>query len=449
MNWESFLDNIAAGKIIPVIGDNLGLVKDENGIPTLLYHYIARELTRKLNIPYTGQSISELDLSHPNDNIPTTIHTIYSNIDKDRFFTKPLEQLADITDFKFYVSTTIDDLLVNALRKERNLGADDLDVIDYSLQQQSDTPTTEETKEDKNRVTVFNLLGSLGELTECAVNEEEMMEHFISITCKQKRHAQVDYFLRQVKNKIFLFIGCDYPDWFMRFVIRILTNERFRHRNLSDYIVNDDCNKCPELNRFLTYFKKNIIVIKENETGNTQAFIDEFHERWTENVKGIPPRFEGTVFLSYYNKDREKVKYFKGMLRARGIQNVWFDIDDLQAGEHRKLIETEIKKCKVFIPLISTQALDHTGGYMWQVEWAAIEKRLEIDRNNIQFYGGDKPSFQLIPCILDNSAQNDERIPAFMKSFTIWNLNQDQGKVIAEIEKYLAPLPHATPLSAP
>lgn len=445
MNWETFLDNIAAGKIIPVIGDNLSLVKNEKGVPIPLYHYIAEELTRKLNIPYTGQTISELDLANPLGNIPTTIHTIYSNIDKDRFLTKPLEQLADITDFKFYVSTTIDDLLVNALLKERKLNAPDLEVIDYSLQQQSE-PVSIEPLVEKKQVTVFNLLGSLGELTECAVNEEEMLEHFISITCKQKRHAQVDYFLRQAKNKIFLFIGCDYPDWFMRFVIRILTNERFRHRNLSDYIVNDDCTKCPELNRFLSYFKKNIIVIKENERGNTQAFIDEFHERWTENVKSIPPRFEGTVFLSYYNKDREKVKYFKGMLRARGIQNVWFDIDDLEAGEHRKLIESEIKKCKIFIPLISTQGLDHTGGYMWQVEWAAIEKRLEIDKSNMEFYGGDELTFQLIPCILDNTAFGDERIPDFMKRFSIWNLNRDQDKVIAEIEKYLAPLP---PPSAP
>jgi hypothetical protein len=445
MNWETFLDNIAAGKIIPVVGDNLSQVKDEKGIPTPLYHYIARELTRKLKIPYTGQTISELDLAYPNGNIPTTIHTIYSNIDKDRFLTKPLEQLADITDFKFYVSTTIDGLLVNALLKERKLDATDLEIIDYSLQQQSE-PAGIEPQEEKKQVTVFNLLGSLGELTECAVNEEEMLEHFISISCKQKRHTQVDYFLRQAKNKIFLFIGCDYPDWFMRFVIRILTNERFSQRNLSDYIVNDDCSKCPELNRFLTYFKKNIIVIKENEKGNTQAFINEFHERWTENVKSIPPRFEGTVFLSYYNKDREKVKYFKGMLRARGIQNVWFDIDDLEAGEHQKLIESEIKKCKIFIPLISSQALDHTTGYMWQVEWAAIEKRLEIDKKIIEFYGGDKFSFQLIPCVLDNTAFGDERIPDFMKSFSIWNLTQDQDKVIAEIEKYLAPLP---PPSAP
>lgn len=52
MNWETFLNKIAAGKIILVIGDNLSLVKDEKGIPTPLYLYLARELSRKLNIPY-------------------------------------------------------------------------------------------------------------------------------------------------------------------------------------------------------------------------------------------------------------------------------------------------------------------------------------------------------------------------------------------------------------
>jgi hypothetical protein len=431
MNWESFIDNLTAGEIIPVVGSDLSLVKDKDDKPVPLKEHIGRELTRRLDTPYTGQPLSELAAAYPNANVMLTTHSIYNKIDEDRFYTDPLEKLAGVTDIKFYISTSLDDRLEKALRKARNLKKNELKVIDYSLQQFADTPAEEE---EEPPVTVFNLLGSFENITESAFTEEEILEHFFSLTNKQNRHPLADYFMQQVKNKILLILGCDFPDWFMRFIIRILTNQRYKFRIFSDYIVNDRSDKNPGLTKFLEQFNKNIITLEDAKEGNTRAFINELHGKWSDSLENRPIQYEGSVFLSYNHPDQEKVKTLKKLLRAEGIRNAWFDIEDLASGEHQALIEDEIKKCKVFIPLISNNSLTNNESYTWKVEWAGIEARLMADK----YYG--KMSFQVIPIVLDDTPRNDERIPKYMRDFSIWDLDKNKDRIIEEITNVLTPL---------
>lgn len=71
---------------------------------------------------------------------------------------------------------------------------------------------------------------------------------------------------------------------------------------------------------------------------------------------------------------------------------------------------------------------------MWKFECPGIEGRLNADK----YYG--KMSFQIIPIVLDDTARNDERIPKFMRDFTIWDLDKNKDKIIEEITKVLTPL---------
>ncbi|HLP60665.1 MAG TPA: toll/interleukin-1 receptor domain-containing protein [Candidatus Deferrimicrobium sp.] len=431
VNWESFIGNLTTGDIIPVIGEDLSLVKNKNDELITLNRYIAEELTQRLSIPYMGQRICQLATDYPNANIMLATNAIYNNIDEDRFYMGPMEKLAAITDFKFYISTTLDDRLEKALRKSRNLKNNEMKIIDYSLQQSSDIQVD---IENNIPVTVFNLLGSLRNIMESAFTEEEILEHFFSLSNKQNRHPLADYFIKRVKNKTLLFIGCDFPDWFMRFIIRILTNQRYKLRIFSDYIVSDENDKYPDLNKFLAQFNKNIITKEMAQGRNVMAFIDELYLRWSDSSQNHPVQYEGSVFLSYNHPDMEKAKTLKQLLKAKGIRNAWFDIDDLHAGEHQALIDEEIKKCKVFIPLISNNSLTNNQSYMWKFECPGIEGRLNADK----YYG--KMSFQIIPIVLDNTARNDERIPKFMRDFTIWDLDKNKDKIIEEITKVLTPL---------
>ncbi|MCK4761735.1 MAG: toll/interleukin-1 receptor domain-containing protein [Candidatus Aminicenantes bacterium] len=431
MNLDPLIDNITAGQVIPIIGHDLCLVHNYDDKPVPLENFIASELTRKLNVPYTGQSISELAFAYPQDNVMLTTYSIYDKIDEDRFYLEPLKKLAGITDFKFLVSTTLDDLLEKSLRKTRNLKDSRLKVLDYSLQQFAQPPGE---YEEKPLATVFNLLGSFNNVIESAFNEEETLEHIFSLSDRYNRHPLAEYFAQQIKNKILLFIGCDYPDWFMRFVIRILTNQRYKSRIFSDYIVCDKCTKSPELNKFLKQFNKNIVAIEGVEEGQSRAFVDQLYEKWMDFQENRPIQYDGSVFLSYNHPDQEKVNTLKKLLKAKGVRNAWFDIENLDAGEHKTLIEDEIKKCKVFVPLISNNSLTNNQSYTWKVEWAGIEVRLMADK----YYG--KKSFQMVPIILDDTERNDERIPPYMRDFSIWNLDKNKDRIVEEITKELTPL---------
>ena len=431
MNLDAAIDISTIKLIIPVIGDDVILVKDKDNIPISLHRYIAKKLTRQLDIPFTGQRIGELHTGYPNKDIMNWTNSIYNQITEDQFYTEPIEKLAAITDFNFYISTALDHQLEKALFKTRNIKNTQVKIIDYSLQQGFDPP---ENGEDDSLVTVFNLLGNLRNFTESAFTEEETLEHFFSLSNQQNRHPLADYFMKRIRNKILLFIGCDFPDWFMRFIIRIMTNQRYKFRILSDYIVSNQCHKYPELNDFLLQFKKNIITTGENQEENITTFINELYRRWTESVQNYPPQYDGSVFLSYNHLDHEKVKILKQILKSKGIRNVWFDIDDLHAGEYKELIEDGIKNCRVFIPLLSDHSLTNNQGYMWKEEWDTIERRLIADK----FY--KKKSFQIIPIILDNTARNDPRIPKSMREFSIWELDKNKERIIEEITKELTPI---------
>jgi hypothetical protein len=433
MDWESFIAILNDGKVVPVIGNDLIKVKDEDGKLVPLCSYFGREVTRILKIPYIGQSLGELALAHQKENIMMTTEAIFHKMDEDMFNFDPLVKLAEITDFKFFVSTTLDGLLVKVLCKARTLKKNQVKVINYSLQDLDNPPREEE---EEPQVTVFNLFGSFeeGNILKPAFNEEEMLEQIFSLSRNDERHPLANHFITCLVDKLLLFIGCDFPDWFMRFIIRIVTNERYKDRSLGDYIVWSDIDKFPKLNKFLEQFNKNIFKTEKCHEGNLKIFIDELYYKWTDALKEQPIKYKEMVFLSYNNPDREWAKILKKRLKAKGVRNVWFDIDDLDIGKHQENIESEIRKCDIFIPLISNNSLTNTRSYTQTVEWTCIEGRLSADKYYRQ------STFKLVPIIIDETERSDERIPGFMREFAIWNLQQDQERIFELLTGALTPI---------
>ncbi|MCX6583032.1 MAG: toll/interleukin-1 receptor domain-containing protein [Candidatus Aminicenantes bacterium] len=428
MYWELFMRKLRDKKIIPVVGNDLCLVKNQDDKPIPLHRYIAKELTRRLGIPYEGQCIRELDTEFKGSKIMEMTQSIYFQIKEDRFYTKPLEKLAEITDFNFYISISLDNQLEKALRKKRNLKKNELKILEYSVEDND----MQEDVENGSPVTLFNLLGNIEDESKSAFSEEEILENFFSLSNKEEPHPLLaDYFMNQINGRILLFMGCDFPDWFMRFIIRILTNKRYMSRKLPHYFFNDEINQYKELENFLKKFKIEINPTEIGQGGNLTAFIDELHRKWSDTIQS---QYDGSVLLSYNHLDQEKAKTLKQLLKAQRIRDVWLDIDDLHVGLHQDLIEEEIIKCKVFMPLISKNSLNDDQSYMWTVEWAYIEGRLNADKTN------HEKRFEVIPIILDNTARDDVRIPIAMRKFTILELDKYKDTIIAEVKEILTSL---------
>jgi len=422
MKWKSFIYRLNAGDVIPVIGNDLSLLENEEGRTVSLNRYIVEKLIEIEEIPPGNKSIGEIVLGFPG--VKSTIKSIYEQISGKKFYTRPLEKLAAITDFDFYVSTSFDDLLEKALRKTRNLSGNELNIINYSLQAKS--PGKVDAK-----VNIFNLLGSRYDFDLTAIDEETMLEYFFTISWRDNElHPQAEYFLRKVNDKNFLFIGCDFPDWLMRFVVRILTNRRIKEKAFSDYIVCDTNKEFGKLKNFLAYCEKDFVVIEDGEPSNPEAFVDLLYEKWAE--KKVTPS-KGSVFLSYYNKDQEDAGILKKALESENI-DVWFDKDDLPAGDVNERIWKAIDKCDIFIPIISGQCLEAGEGesYAKDFEWKWAGKIYEYKRKSNQ-------KFVILPCSVGDVDRKDERIPGFMRASTIFDLKGNMDRIIKEIKRLMEP----------
>ena len=107
------------------------------------------------------------------------------------------------------------------------------------------------------------------------------------------------------------------------------------------------------------------------------------------------------VVRSYASQDAEAARKICEALRAAGIE-VWFDQSELYGGESwDREIRKEIHDCTLFIPVISANAHARVERY-FRLEW-----KLATDRSH--FMAPDQTF--LLPVVIDNTPQTDERIP--------------------------------------
>jgi hypothetical protein len=136
--WENLLDYIEEQHVIPIVGPDL-LNVEVDGSRILLDRYIAKHLARKLSLPAdllsAEPSLNEI-VCHflrrngcRQDLYPTirkiVLHGSFSP-------PKPLLQLAEISHFTLFVTTTFDSLLEQAINQVRFGGRDETATIAYA-----------------------------------------------------------------------------------------------------------------------------------------------------------------------------------------------------------------------------------------------------------------------------------------------------------------------------
>lgn len=428
-------------KIVPVIGNDLSLVKSTNGNPVPLYQYIAKKATLDYSDFYSNHSIHQLTLDPYLDEMPDIhqeIQNIYYDIkEKNSFYTNPLENLASITDFDIYISTSIDDLLEETIQKTRNCKEGELAVINYSLKPESlNAPGEKKQNQQKTatpKITVFKLMGNLKDLSNAAIDEETMLEHLFSLSSRtHKINPRIMEFIEKMSDKIFLFIGCDFPDWLMRFFMRISTNRRLYSKKYPDYVVNNSKNQTQEFKTFLTHCSKKFPNV--NAPYNVTDFTGELFEKWREKKDEEKLlNYEGLVFLSYYKLDIDYAETLKNRLEAEGI-DVWFDREDLEPGDHEdNICDIIVNDCKIFLTLISKNLLEDPAPYTIRVEWDMAEDVYKVKKHS-------KEQFDLFPCLVDDTGDQDPGIPEFLRKVKIYNLKTDEAEIIKKIKNKLKPI---------
>jgi hypothetical protein len=415
--WEDLLNYIEEKRVIPIVGPELLKVDTESG-PRLLMELLAERLASRLGVD-TEPLAKPLSL---NDVVCSYLtghgrreeaYTRLRTIMREAAFAPPLplRQLAEITDFNLYVTTTFDPLLEQAINLVRFGGAANTDVIAYAPNRVVDLPVE---REDLTRPVVYHLLGRLSASPTYVISDEDMLEFVCAL---QSEHLTPEKLFHALEHNHLLLIGSDFSNWLARLFLRMTKRRRLSDpRDVGEIVADNHSLRDVRLVSFLQQ-----VSVRTRLFSGAEAFVAELHRRWIARRKAgqtqgsaAPMRFlpparempEHAVFISYAREDLPAVQVLKEALDAAGI-TTWFDMERLESGDdYDRKIRGNIARCSFFVPVISATTQRRTEAY-FRREWSYA-----VDRTR----GMADGAVFILPVCIDSTTEAEAVAPERFKS---------------------------------
>ncbi len=437
--WDDLLNYIEERRVIPIIGPDLLRVQTDRGLRPL-YEWLAEKLAARLSVDTVGlpQPLTLNDVmccflgQHGRRE---EAYTRLRSIMREVTFDPPLalRQLAQITDFDLFVTTTFDPLLEQAINLERHSGQSATEVISYSPNRVADLPVE---RSQLQRTVVYYLLGRLSASPTYVVSDEDMLEFICAL---QSEHLTPEKLFHELEHNHLLLIGSDFSNWLARLFLRMAKRKRLSDpRDVSEVFADDHTLQDGRLVSFLQQ-----VSVRTRVYGGAEAFVAELHARWTRRQRppepssiGTPQRFqppsrempENAIFISYAREDLPAVQHLKAALDAAGF-TTWFDLDRLEGGDdYDRKIRNNIARCSFFVPVISATTQRRHEAY-FRREWSyAVDRSRNI---------ADGAVFVLPVCI-DGTPESEALVPESFKALHI--LRMPGGEPPPEFLRRLADL---------
>jgi hypothetical protein len=401
--WDRLLASLDERSVVPIVGPDL-LQVEIDGATTLLDQYIARRLAMIYKLP-TENLPAERALNHVvcqltrlrknRYDICVDINQVMKEADLRP--PRPLLQLAEITDFNLFVSTTFDTLLEKAINEARFTGAPGTMSRAYSSKTVEDLPST---KDKLTKPVVYYLMGKLSSTGYYVVSDEDLLEQVCLL--QSRRPEQL---FDELKKNHLLILGEVYSDWPVRIFLRTAKGGRLSQsaqQGIFEILADSKSHRDPGLVSFLVHFSNQTRVFPAR---GAVAFVEELWIRWRErhpqsiaseqdDVRGDMPG--NAIFLSYTREDLPAVEQLKAGLEAAGLP-VWFDYQSLKPGDsfNPRIEQYIAKSCSCFVAVISRNTERRLEGY-FRREWNIA---LERDRG-IHF----ARQF-IVPVVVDDTAE--------------------------------------------
>ena len=437
--WDDLLNFIEERRVIPIIGPELLTVQTDGG-PRLLYDWLAEKLAAKLGVD-TAQLPSPCTL---NDVVCWFLssrgrreeaYTRLRSILRDANFTPPpaLTQLAQITDFDLFVSTTFDPLLEQAVNAVRFDGAQSTEVIAYAPNRVADLPTERERLE---RPVVYHLLGRLSASPTYVICDEDMLEFICGL---QSEHLTPEKLFHELEHSHLLLIGGNFTNWLARLFLRMAKRRRLSDpRDVGEVLADNHSGADHRLMAFLQQ-----VSVRTRIYSGAAEFVDELHRRWLARrtpaqviALNAPQRFlpperempDHAVFISYARDDLAAVQKLKAGLDAAGI-TTWFDVERLEGGDDfDRKIRRNIARCGFFIPVISATTQRRHEGY-FRREWSYASDRVRSMADAAVF---------VLPVCIDGTDRGEALVPDTFQPLHITGL--PGGQITPEFAQRLREL---------
>ena len=434
--WDDLLSFIEERRVIPIVGPELLMVTTDER-PRLLYDWIAERLAAKLNVdtrrlpqPYTLNDVVCWFLADRGRREEAYVRL--RAVLKDANFEPPtaLRQLASITDFDLFVSTTFDPLLETAINLERFGGAASTDVIGYTPNRVNDLPTE---RDRLTRPLVYHLFGKLSASPTYVISDEDLLEFLCAL---QSEHLAPERLFHELEHNHLLVIGSGMTNWVARFFLRMAKRQRLSApRDVSEVLADDHTVQDERLMAFLQQVSVHTRIFR-----GAERFVAELSQRWQARRKPAsataagPARFlppardmaDNSVFISYAREDLAAVQQLKAGLEAAGVPT-WFDIDRLDVGDdYDHKIQRNIGRCSYFIPVISANTQRRHEAY-FRREWGYALDRARNMADGALF---------ILPVTLDATSATEALVPERFKALHFTQLQG--GQVTPEFARRLA-----------
>ena len=347
-DWALLISDIEQRNVVPVIGPGL-LIRGTDRAFTLHQH-LAIELVKQFRLD-TSRLQAKPTLLDICSQIPDR-RRICDALRKalqstDWPLPEPLVQLAAISDFDLYVSTTFDSLLFHAVRQARVTAEERI----YGLKR----PVEDIPSDRLLAPLVFQIFGRMDGAADSALSEEEILE-FIQKLLKEDYRPQRIFDLFARRN--LLFLGCDFPGWLGRLIRRVLkVSGDLRDSGL---FAEECCSADPT---YMLFLERQGAKLWLKDAGID--FADELYRRWRQrHPLGESP----SVFISYAREDEDIAVKLSALFEKSGVR-VWFDRNQLRSGEKwGKEIQDAVQSCLVFVPVISRHSTRAESRFCQQ-EW--------------------------------------------------------------------------------
>lgn len=378
-NWVGYIKN---HEVVPIIGDGLSMVELPSALNDQQTELI--DFSDFLKEAFVGKvSLSEQEF-HDNSLDHVLLHTkrpkTSTLIDQNNkglrslLGFQTLELLAQISQFDRFISFSNNTLLETALTKYRNQSNSLVSHNFYSHQFESHNKELDHIRElvSSSDINIINMLGKYSKQDLSFAPKQPGLvpfyddqrysllsrleyNHNSSLVQQDGLHKiLIEYLI----GKKLLFIGFEYPHWFVYVALRALMPEHSLNDTIMLFVDNSPVTKQRSYHHDFLTERLGAELYKDDHLGrNTHhVFLNEI-------VEGLKKRNRSkgsiSVFLSYSSEDELLMRQLTIRLKKAGVY-VWIDRDNIRFGEHiHEQVIKGIEGSTVFVPLISDKLLSY------------------------------------------------------------------------------------------
>jgi hypothetical protein len=392
VSWKRLLDQIKDGLVVPIVGCRV--LVDAAG-KSCLQAKVAQQLLdansqavgneplppfRELN-----EAVTRLRLRGD-----VKLQDLYADVDDairkvtapgDVVVPAPIRQLAEIADFRLFVTLTPDDLLARCLWRHHAVN-EIVHSPKLPTSERKDLPP--DWRKRPGEVHLLYLFGKSRPAPMFAVHDEDVLEYAHNVIA---HGSQVPVaFLGELQQRNLLLIGCNFPDWLSRFFLRAtrlnrLSSEAHERR---EWLI-EPLEPEGSLTCFLRSYSKDTEILSES---SPMDFVAELHQRWMAEHGADQLRAAASAdrttpsrvmfFISYSRKgDLPRAEALHQALLRLGVTDseVWFDRETIEPGQDfRHRILDGIRGCRYFLALLSDDANLREEAFVFD-EWQEANAR--------------------------------------------------------------------------